>query len=82
MKDKSFLIRCEEEDQRLIRWGTTHTKLELSEVVRQGLRIGIPMLVRRLKSTNARTGEVAALRKRFKRPMKMAEVLKATEESH
>ncbi len=82
MKDKQVLVRCEKEDQTLLRWGAQQTKLEQSEVVRQAMRIGIPILVRRMQWTSVRTGELAALRQKFKGVVKMQDILKATEEDH
>jgi len=82
MKDKQMLVRCEKEDQSLLRWGAQQTKLEQSEVVRQAMRIGIPILVRRMQGTAVRTGELAAFRQKFKGVVKMKDILKATEEEH
>lgn len=82
MKNKSILVRCKKEDQELIRWGAEQTKLEQSEVVRQGLRLGVPLLVKRIGAVTPHTAKAESLRRAFKRPVKMGEIMKATEQSH
>ena len=76
------MVRCEPEDRSVIRWASKHLQLEQSEVIRQGIRIGVPMLVKRMKRVRPTDRESVQVRAAFKRPVKMAEILKATEEAH
>jgi hypothetical protein len=48
-EERSLVIRCQSADKSLIQWAAMHLKLEQSEVIRQGIRIGIPMLVNRMR---------------------------------
>ena len=82
MKTGSMLIRCDPEDRSLVGWAAEALKLEQSEVVRQGLRIGIPLLVKRMKRLTPHSKEVSKLRRQFGRAVKMADILKATEAGH
>ena len=75
MKSGSMLIRCEPEDKSLVGWAADTLRLEQSEVVRQGLRIGIPLLVKRMKRLTPYSNEASGLRRKFKRPATMAEIL-------
>ncbi len=81
-KSDNLLIRCESADKTLIRWAATHLKLEKSEVIRQGIRIGVPLLVQRMKRLTPDDPEALRIRRAFKRPLKMSEILEATEEAH
>lgn len=81
-KNDSLLIRCEPADRSLIRWAAANLKLEQSEVIRQGFRIGIPLLVKRMSRLTPTDSQAVAVRKSFKRAVSMADILKATEEAH
>ena len=77
-----MLIRCDDEDRSTVAWAAEKLKLEQSEVVRQALRIGIPLLVRRMKRLSPHSPEVVAVREACRRPVTIAEILEATEEDH
>lgn len=82
MKTGNMLIRCEPEDKALVGWAADALQLDQSEVLRQGLRIGIPILVKRLKRMTPYAKEASMLRSEFKQPVTMAGILKATEAAH
>jgi hypothetical protein len=78
-KNDQLVIRCQSADKSLIQWAAMHLKLEQSEVIRQGIRIGIPMLVHRMRQLTREAPEALKIRGAFKRPLTMKEVHKATE---
>jgi hypothetical protein len=82
MKDNNVLVRCEPNDRALIRWAAEGLNLQQSEIIRQGLRIGIPILVKRMKRLTPSSREATNVRAQFKRPVQMSEILKATEDAH
>ena len=81
-KKDHLLIRLESADRSLIRWAAMHLRLEEPEVIRQGIRIGIPMLVPRMKRLTPGAPEALKIRGAFKRPLTLKEILKVTEEAH